>query len=238
MREQAVGDPSLEIGYPRTLDLLMRLGLRATFFVEGWNAVHNPGAVAGVAEGGHEIGLHGWTHENLQALAPDEVRRIVAKGTAAFDRLGLRPTGFRSPGGYRPEGLIEVLRDLNFAYDSSISSDECAMRPSMLDNALVAIPWRWQMIDYWHYFMRPTGPGTPGEMLADMRALIAAAKRSRDLVTFIFHPHVSGVADDKFAAMEALFGELASDAEVNLTTAGELAARTTARLDPRASPRK
>jgi peptidoglycan/xylan/chitin deacetylase (PgdA/CDA1 family) len=35
-------EPGLAIGYPRLLGLLDELGLRGTFFIEGWNALHHP----------------------------------------------------------------------------------------------------------------------------------------------------------------------------------------------------
>src|SRR5262245_2018474 len=55
-------DPSLAVGYPRLYRLLARHGVRATFFIEGWNGVHHPEAVAQIVRQGHELGMHGWTH--------------------------------------------------------------------------------------------------------------------------------------------------------------------------------
>ena len=35
-------EPSLAVGYPALFRLLEKYGVRATFFVEGWNGLHHP----------------------------------------------------------------------------------------------------------------------------------------------------------------------------------------------------
>lgn len=72
-------DPSLATGFPRVVDLLDRHAVRATFFVEGWNAIHHTYAVADIVRRGHELGMHGRVHA-----------------------AGIRPRGFHAPGGRRP----------------------------------------------------------------------------------------------------------------------------------------
>src|SRR6266404_457862 len=62
-------DPSLAEGYPRLYEMLATTGVRATFFVEGWNGVHHPDAVAEIVRRGHELGMHGWVHERWSELS-------------------------------------------------------------------------------------------------------------------------------------------------------------------------
>jgi len=50
-----VADPSLSRGYPSLYRLLATHGVPATFFVEGWNGVHHPEAVAEIVRRGHEL---------------------------------------------------------------------------------------------------------------------------------------------------------------------------------------
>ena len=61
---------SLEVGFPRIYQLLERYGIRATFFVEGWNGEHHPAEVAEIPRRGHELGMHGWVHEEWHQLDP------------------------------------------------------------------------------------------------------------------------------------------------------------------------
>lgn len=47
---------------PKVLDILAAAGIRATFFVLGAEVRKRPGVFRGIVAGGHEIGLHGYTH--------------------------------------------------------------------------------------------------------------------------------------------------------------------------------
>src|SRR5437879_2909791 len=95
-------NPSLAIGYPNLYRLLDAHEIRATFFVEGWNGVHHPEAVAEIVGRGHELGMHGWVHECWHALGAAEEEDLAARATEALTRAGgVRPHGFRAPGGMR-----------------------------------------------------------------------------------------------------------------------------------------
>jgi peptidoglycan/xylan/chitin deacetylase (PgdA/CDA1 family) len=129
---------------PRLLEALAERDLHATFFVEGINAERYPGALRDIAAGGHEIGYHAWCHEQWGALdegaKPDNLRR----GAEAFEQLGLRPQGFRPPGGAIDDATEQALKDLGFRYCSP-DGDE----PSTTA-AVARLPFRWPLVDaYW-----------------------------------------------------------------------------------------
>ncbi|WP_333834411.1 polysaccharide deacetylase family protein [Rubrimonas sp.] len=58
---------------PVLLDLLARLGVKATFFVVGARVEQHPELVARIAAEGHEIGNHSWDHPSLSGLPGAEV---------------------------------------------------------------------------------------------------------------------------------------------------------------------
>lgn len=85
---------------PRTLDLLDRLGLRATFFVVGEAADRHPGLVAEMAARGHDVGVHGYRHEHHLRrrgswVRGDTDRAVTAVGAAT----GRAPRWYRPPYG-------------------------------------------------------------------------------------------------------------------------------------------
>ncbi len=82
---------------PRTLDLLDRCGLRATFFVVGSQAVAHPDLVAEICRRGHEVGVHGFAHEHHLGHGPRWTHRDTA---AAVDAVGAAIG--RPPRWYRP----------------------------------------------------------------------------------------------------------------------------------------
>src|SRR5512146_285325 len=58
----------------KTLDLLKRHEVRATFFVLGWIAEQNPDLIAEIARQGHEIANYGFYHRNVRQMTREEFR--------------------------------------------------------------------------------------------------------------------------------------------------------------------
>ncbi len=64
------GPGPLTLGY---LDMLDRLGVRATFFLVGVSCQAYPELVAAIAERGHELAGHGYTHRRFTSISPTEL---------------------------------------------------------------------------------------------------------------------------------------------------------------------
>jgi peptidoglycan-N-acetylglucosamine deacetylase len=109
------------IALRRILDLLKQYDIKATFFVPGHSALAFPATVVAIREGGHEIGHHGWVHENPATLAPDEERRVLERGFEALDKVaGVRPVGYRSPAWDNSAHTVPLLLEHGFEYESSL----------------------------------------------------------------------------------------------------------------------
>jgi peptidoglycan/xylan/chitin deacetylase (PgdA/CDA1 family) len=140
--------PSVTVALPRLLGELARLGLKATFFIEGINCEVNPDAVAQIAGGGHELGVHGWRHEVWSALAPEDERALLNDSLAAFATLGIRPRAFRPPGGELTRNTLDLLDELGFTWCSPVEEQElCIEGPDLL-------PFRWEMVDAYYLMER------------------------------------------------------------------------------------
>jgi peptidoglycan/xylan/chitin deacetylase (PgdA/CDA1 family) len=223
-------DDTGPVGYPETLDLLDELGLKATFFVEGWNALHNPAAVRAIASRGHEVAAHGWVHETIHALDAVGVERVLADSMAAFAGADIRPHGFRAPGGKRGPHLLGLLERYGFAYDSSVDhgpedpADKARHpEPIMLNESLVGIPWQWRNIDYYHYYMHPAGERTPSEVERHFRDAIDELSKTEGFLTLMFHAHVSGQDSARLQALRAILGHAASITNICIQTARDVA---------------
>lgn len=217
-------------GYPETLDLLDEVGVKATFFIEGWNAQYNPSAIKAIAARGHEIAAHGWVHETLHTLDAIAVERILLDSMAAFRAAGVSPIGFRAPGGKRGAHLLPILKRLGFTYDSSVEhgpedTEEHEPHPSpvMLDGAMCGIPWQWSNIDYFHYYMHPAGERTPVDVERYFTEIIDELAEKGGFRTLIFHPFVSGQDNRRRAALRAILSHAVSLPMVSIRTAGEVA---------------
>jgi peptidoglycan/xylan/chitin deacetylase (PgdA/CDA1 family) len=229
--------PDLAVGYPRLLGLLAELGLRGTFFIEGWNALHHAERVEELAARGHEVGLHGWVHEKFAALDALRAEQLLYDGTAALSRLGLRPAGFRAPGALRGAHTIPVLRALGYSYDSSRGdAQEPQTEPALLAPGLAHVPWRDEMVDSIQYLRHPERPRTPAELQAMWLSAIDAAAASGATLTLVIHAFVSGVDEERFAVVRRALTHACSRGDLEITTAGSLAARVLSANNPGRSP--
>ncbi|CAL9326448.1 polysaccharide deacetylase family protein [Streptomyces sp. SudanB52_2052] len=222
-------EPGLRRGVPAFLKLFAELRLRATFFVEGWNALHHPEVIERIASAGHEIGLHGWVHERWAEDLDDRAReQLLWDGTAALRLAGFPPVAFRAPGGYRGGRTLEVLSELGYRIDSSIDAGTgmpgTTPEIMLLPGGLVGVPWTWDMIDFWQYEMRPDGAQKPGQVAEDWMGLLEAAAERGGLVTLIVHPFVTGVDVERMAALRRVLEHAIEHPRIDVLSAGQVAA--------------
>lgn len=115
----------LEIGLWRVLDLLDAHDVQGTFFTLGWIAEKHPAVVKEVAARGHELGSHGFSHEKVYNLTPDEFRLEVRRTKRAIEDLTGQPVvTHRSPFfTITPQSLwaLDILGDEGYTIDCSIS---------------------------------------------------------------------------------------------------------------------
>jgi peptidoglycan-N-acetylglucosamine deacetylase len=212
-------DPSLAEGYPRLFELLARHGVRATFFVEGWNGVHHPDAVAAIVRHGHELGMHGWTHEAWAQLAPDDEETLAERATDALARAaGVRPVGFRAPGGARTAHTEAALARLGYRYDASLGD---AMNPCVLPSGLAQIPFVWTAVDGF-YYLRPERVDPTDVRDQWLRVLDGVAERG-GLFLLIGHAFITGVDAARRAALGDVMRAAVADPRVAVRTAAEIA---------------
>ncbi|MFD9665056.1 polysaccharide deacetylase family protein [Rhodococcus sp. NPDC059968] len=231
-------EPGLEVGVPRMLGLFDELAIRTTFFVEGWNALHHRDVLDSILAEDHEIGLHGWVHENWAELPEGQQERLLFDGTAAIRMAGITPSGFRAPGGYRGSRTAALLAELGYAYDSSVepATEDDPLVVSLLPEGLVNIPWHWQSNDYWQYYMHPAGPQSPDQVLASWRADLERVAHDDSLLTITVHPFVSGADADKFSVLRAFLTEAACHPDLEVITTGQLVARARTAITAGPSP--
>src|ERR1700722_4033831 len=70
-----------EVGSPRLLTLFERLGIKTTWFIPGHSIETFPNEMQAVADAGHEIGIHGYTHENPIAMTREQEIVLLAKAS-------------------------------------------------------------------------------------------------------------------------------------------------------------
>jgi polysaccharide deacetylase family protein (PEP-CTERM system associated) len=105
----------------RMLELMADCGAHATCFVLGWIADRCPGLVQRIASQGHEIASHGYGHEPLYNLSPDDFRSDLRRSKQILeDAAGVEVKGYRAPNFSITDWAIPILQEEGFTYDSSL----------------------------------------------------------------------------------------------------------------------
>jgi peptidoglycan/xylan/chitin deacetylase (PgdA/CDA1 family) len=114
-----------EIGSMRILKLFERWGLKSTWFVPGHSIETFPEQMQAVAEAGHEIGMHGYSHENPIAMTPEQEEAVMDKSIALIEGLcGRRPTGYVAPWWEFSPVSNELLIKKGIKYDHSLMHND------------------------------------------------------------------------------------------------------------------
>jgi peptidoglycan/xylan/chitin deacetylase (PgdA/CDA1 family) len=109
-----------EVGAPRLLKLFDRYDLPTTWFIPGHSIETFPAQMQAVADAGHEIGAHGYCHENPVAMTPEQEREVIERSIALIEKLtGRRPRGYVAPWWEMSEHTAALLLELGFTYDHS-----------------------------------------------------------------------------------------------------------------------
>jgi peptidoglycan/xylan/chitin deacetylase (PgdA/CDA1 family) len=191
---------------PRIMDLLEETGVRATFFVEGLNTELYPEALRELADAGHEVAYHGWRHETWSELEAEDERALLERGVRALADLGLRPAGFRPPGGRLTPASTHALRELGFTYCSP------AGEAVQTRDGIVVLPFRWPLVDAFHYLphlgsLRKRHLGSddvlpPARLELAIDAGLEAATRDAHHLALLFHPFLTE-PDERFAVLRS-----------------------------------
>jgi peptidoglycan/xylan/chitin deacetylase (PgdA/CDA1 family) len=134
-----------------------------------------------VVADGHEVGHHGYCHENPKAQSEEEERATLERGSELIRKLaGQAPRGYRAPAGSFSRRTVALLAERGFRYDSSLLGDAftpyycrvgdeaAADRPYVFGEPvdLVELPFSWNLDDFPAFEFTATRHGTnPG--LAD-----------------------------------------------------------------------
>jgi len=117
---------SLRVEYntQRLLDLFAEQDVQATFFVLGWVAERCPGLVRAIADQGHEVACHGYSHQLIYGQTPAVFRAETVRAKACLEDLAqCQVLGYRAASysiTRRSLWALDILAELGFSYDSSI----------------------------------------------------------------------------------------------------------------------
>ncbi|MBT5204689.1 MAG: polysaccharide deacetylase [Gammaproteobacteria bacterium] len=218
------------IGVQRILKILDRYGIKASFFVPGVTLNTYPDCCRAIADAGHEMGHHGYTHVSPVNMSAEQELNALRRGKAVMQAVtGQVPLGYRSPAWDLSENSVELLLQEGFIYDSSmmghdylpyfarvsdqIFEDRVVFGP---ETELIELPVSWSLDDFPHFeYFRGGGLQNAGGVLQNWLDDFSFMCSDADwgVLTYTFHPFVIG-RGHRLVMFDALIRGLAEmDAE-------------------------
>jgi peptidoglycan-N-acetylglucosamine deacetylase len=191
-----------EVGTPRLVNLFKRFGIKTTWFIPGHSIETFPEQTAMVVEAGHEIGIHGYTHENPISMTPSQEEEVLDKCIELVTKVsGKRPTGYVAPWWEFSPVTNELLLKRGIKYDHSLMHRD-------FEPYYVRVGDTWTLIDYSKKpseWMRPLVRGTetdlieiPGSWYLDDLPPMMFIKKAPNSHGFVNPRHLEEMWRDQF----------------------------------------
>ena len=152
-----------EVGTPRLLELFRRQELRTTWFVPGHSIETFPEQTDAIVAAGHEVGVHGYSHENPIAMSREQETEVLDKCIGLIEEVtGRRPTGYVAPWWEFSRVTNELLLERGIKYDHSLMHRD-------FEPYYVRVGDSWTPIDYSapsaHDWMKPLVRGRETDLV-------------------------------------------------------------------------
>ena len=103
------------------LEILSQFNVKATFFILGWVAQKVPGLIKIIAQEGHEIGCHGFSHQLIFEQNPTQFKDDIHRAKELLENIsGNEVCGYRAPSYSvvsKTLWALEILLKEGFKYD-------------------------------------------------------------------------------------------------------------------------
>lgn len=222
------------VGIPRILGLLDKHRVKSTFFVPGYTAHRYPSVVRDIAAAGHEIGHHGYLHEQPTAVTAEEEIDSLDRGLAALEEVAkIRPVGYRAPMWDLSWRSAALLHERGFLYDSSLMDADAPYELALTPGArqsIVEIPIQWSLDDWEQYCFLPgiTGSGlieTPAKARSMWEAELDGMREAGGCWVLTNHPFLTG-RTSRIRQLDQLMERVVSYSDVWVATMQDIAAHT------------
>jgi len=184
-------------GLPRILRVLDKESVPASFFIPAVSAALNPEMIPAIqSKKRHEIGIHGWIHENLVVLNDEaKEQQLLNQSIDLMTKaMGKRPVGYRAPSWAMSPFTMKQVKAAGFLYDSSLMASDDAYEISLDGNptGVVELPIE-RIVDDAPYFGAADGSLPSPELVEKIfRDEFDIAYDEGGLYVLTMHPHYTG----------------------------------------------
>jgi len=192
------GEYGATTGLPRVLDLLDRESIPASFYIPAMSAALHPQMIQDILQRKrHEIGVHGWMHENLPTVgdAAKEEQLLMQSVEYLTKATGKRPVGFRAPSWAFSQSTLDQIRRAGFLYDSSfMAMDEpYELVANGQKTEMIELPINWIADDYPYYEPQAAGSLPDPQLVLEVyKGEFDLAYEEHTMFILTMHPHITG----------------------------------------------
>lgn len=220
------GTYGAKVAVPLVLDLLERVGVRASFFIPGRVAERHPGRVEEIVAHGHEIAHHGYTHTSPTKLSPEEEEHELVKGREILESFGAEVRGYRSPSWDFSGATLSLLERHGFAYSSNLMDD---IRPYRHErSSVVEVPVQWILDDAPHFWFDPASWTKKISTVEEVRSIweheFQGIRQLGGATIVTCHPQIIG-RPGRLEFFESFVRSVIAHDDVWVATTGEIAGR-------------
>lgn len=151
-----------EVGIPRLLKLFKKYDISPTWFAPGHSIETFPEEMKMIVDAGHEIGAHGYSHENPLEMSPKQEEDVLIKSIELIkDLTGKKPTGYVAPWWEFSHVTNDLLLKHGIKYDHSLMHHDCIPYYVRTGDS-------WTKIDYEkeaHEWMKPLVRGEETDLI-------------------------------------------------------------------------
>ena len=215
------------VGAWRFMEMFDRLELKTTALINSAVLDACPGLAEACRDRGDEIAAHG--HSNAQAqgqMKEDEERTMIARTLEAFERIGVRPTGWLGPWISESHRTPDLLDEAGFRYVLDWAHDDQPVRlATRSGRGILSVPYSQEINDIPAIVGRHQEASTFAAMIGDaIEQLLGECDRRPVVLGIALHPYVMGQAH-RALYLERVLTHLreAADPRIWWTTAGAIA---------------
>jgi chitin deacetylase len=209
-------------GMQRLLDLWARHDIATSCYADGHTVTLFPELARAAAAAGHEFLVQGWEHNYFWDMTAAEQAESLQRTKRAFDELGLKATGFSSPGGHMTPETFGIVADLGLDYVCGLRNVDVPFMIPVKGRKLVGMT-SYALTDFCNYNM---GDACPRDIIGMWRdafdAMYEEGQRGHPkMLAYGTHPILAHAFRTR--PLEELIEYVKSRPRVWITTRGEIA---------------
>ncbi|KAH8897154.1 glycoside hydrolase/deacetylase [Thozetella sp. PMI_491] len=190
LSDYSTGVFSGRVGGRRLLRMLQKYGVadKVTWFIPGHTMETFESTIKEIVASGAEIALHGYAHEGAYQMTPEQERDVLVKCMEVSERFtGKKVQGWRAPMYQLRETTIELLKELGFLYDSSLSHHDSQPYFTPSDPPIEQIDFS-KPASSW---LRPTPLSAMDTPVGHPLVEIPIGWNNEDMMALQYFPHVT-----------------------------------------------